>query len=236
MEHLPGIRAYRPDQISGLPLDVVASSRGVADVCALACLLPGERVLDLGCGGGLDCLIAARMVGEASLVAGVDTDAASIALAQAGARAAGLPDIVFCEASLERLPFGDAAFDVALSNCAFNLCEDKAAAFTEAARVLRPGGRLVSADVVELRAVDERVRHSLCELLECGARLLDIATYTQALRDVGFADVTAQVLAAYTADDLRTRAQRSGTCAAFDDTDLASADATLGVAAIVARR
>jgi SAM-dependent methyltransferase len=138
---------YPPDLLWVIPTDVRERFVGVGNPFALGPISPGETVLDLGCGAGLDAFIAAQLVGPTGRVVGIDLSPEMIAVAQAGVREAKFPQVEFQVAQVEVLPFPDASFDVALSNGVLNLIPDKAAALREIFRVLRPGGRLQACDI-----------------------------------------------------------------------------------------
>jgi SAM-dependent methyltransferase len=139
---------YDPQEIDRLPRSVTESFCGVGNPLALGQVHPGETVLDVGCGAGLDCFLAARRVGPAGTVVGVDLTEKMIDKARSHATALGLENIVFILGRVESLPLDDATVDVALANGVFNLCLDKPKALAETYRVLKPGGRLLMADIL----------------------------------------------------------------------------------------
>ena len=179
-------QGYSEADLDALPTEALAGL-GCGNPAALAGLRAGETVLDLGCGGGLDALIAARRVGPAGRVIGVDLAPAMVRKAAATARQAGLTQAEFRVGHLEKLPVDSATIDVAISNCVLNYADDKPAAARELFRVLKPGGRALIADLVTSAPVSVatrwRVSAELREWLEGAA---DRQTYLAALRAAGF--------------------------------------------------
>jgi arsenite methyltransferase len=174
-EHL----GYPGDLLDGVPAAAVASFAGVGYHTDLAALQPGERVLDLGSGSGTDVFCAARLVGESGRVVGVDmTDAQ---LEKARALCDGFPQVEFVEARIEELPFEDGSFDAVISNGVINLSVLKGRVFSEAARVLRPGGRLAISDIVSGHALKERTRRNVELWAACIAGAIPRSSYLEAL-------------------------------------------------------
>ncbi|MBI5232540.1 MAG: arsenite methyltransferase [Coriobacteriales bacterium] len=152
-------------------------------------LKEGETVLDLGSGGGIDCFVAAKRVGPAGLVIGVDMTPEMLDRARRNASAAGYDNVEFRLGEIEHLPVADASVDAVISNCVINLVPDKRQAFAEAFRVLRPGGRLSVSDIVTLGPLPDFVRESAEAYVACVAGALEREDYLDAIRQAGFADV-----------------------------------------------
>lgn len=152
---------YRDEWLDGLPEAAIASFAGTGNPFSLGPLLPGERVVDVGSGAGLDSLIAGRMVGPAGQVAGVDMTPAMLDRARQAAAGAGLDNVSFHEGYAEALPVPGEWAEVVISNGVLNLLPDKAAALREMARVLKPGGRLQIGDILVERAVPESARRQI---------------------------------------------------------------------------
>jgi SAM-dependent methyltransferase len=184
-----GAALYHPDDLAGLPPEAVAGSIGCANPVALADLAPGEDVLDLGSGGGIDVLLSARRVGPTGRAYGVDMTPEMLELARANQRSGGITNAEFLEGRIESVPLPDASVDVVVSNCVINLSADKAAVFAEAHRVLRPGGRLAVADVVGDAEPDPGRPVTDVEWAACTAGALTRDGYRAALERAGFADV-----------------------------------------------
>ena len=152
---------YPEALLARVPEGSAESFAGVANPFSLGALAPGERVLDLGCGAGLDSLIAAQMVGPTGSVTGIDMTPEMLAKARAGAAELGADHVRFVEGEAERLPFDDASFDVVISNGVIDLIPDKDAVFNEVHRVLAPGGRIQVADVTIQQPVSEEGRRNI---------------------------------------------------------------------------
>ena len=152
---------YDPAELGSLPEEATASFAGVANPLAIAPLLAGETVLDIGCGAGTDLMLAARRIAPAGRALGVDMTASMREKARAAARAAGLPNVEVLAGDAESLPLPDESVDVVISNGVLNLAPDKDAAFAEVARVLRPGGRLQLGDIAVAVELSEEVRRDV---------------------------------------------------------------------------
>ncbi|MHC4591184.1 MAG: arsenite methyltransferase [Planctomycetota bacterium] len=162
---------------------------GCGNPQAIASLQPGETVLDLGSGGGFDCFLAAKAVGETGRVIGVDMTPEMVARARENAAKAGLDNVEFRLGEIEHLPVPDASVDVIISNCVVNLSPEKPEVFQEAFRVLRPGGRLAITDVVATAELPESVKNDLALHAGCVAGAAQVSELESMLADAGFSDV-----------------------------------------------
>jgi len=183
-----GAALYSPAEHAELPLAAVAASLGCGNPVLVAELEEGETVLDLGCGGGIDVILAARRVGPRGFVHGVDLTEEMLHLATQNAAAAGVDNVEFSKGVIEDLPLPDASVDVLISNCVVNLSTDKAAAFAEMSRVLRPGGRVGISDLVaddDLTPADRAERGAF---VACIAGALSRREYLDDLEGAGFTD------------------------------------------------
>ncbi len=184
-----GAGLYDATDLTGLPGTAVRASLGCGNPTAVADLRPGDRVLDLGSGGGIDVLLSARRVGPSGFVHGVDMTDEMLDLARRNAAEAGATNVAFHRGTIEDLPLPDACVDVVVSNCVVNLSPDKAAVLAEAYRVLAPGGRLGISDVVaedHLTPADRAARGSH---VGCVAGALSVSEYVDGLTAAGFVDV-----------------------------------------------
>ncbi len=184
-----GAGVYADEELDGLPAEAVAGSIGCANPVALAHLEPGEDVLDLGSGGGIDVLLSARRVGPAGRVYGLDMTEEMLALARSNARQAGVTNVEFLKGTIEAIPLPAGTIDVVISNCVINLSTDKPAVFTEAFRVLRPGGRLGITDVVAEDHLTPDQRAERGEYVGCIAGALTFTEYREGLTTAGFTDI-----------------------------------------------
>jgi SAM-dependent methyltransferase len=183
----PGL--YDAVELAPLPEDAVAASLGCGNPTALADLRPGETVLDLGSGGGIDVLLAASRVGPAGMAYGVDMTAEMLALARRNAAAAGVENARFLEGEIEAIPLPDGSVDVVISNCVVNLSTEKPRVFAEIARVLRPGGRVSISDVVADDALSAADRAARGDHAGCIAGALSFGEYAAGLAVAGLAAI-----------------------------------------------
>jgi arsenite methyltransferase len=194
---------YETSLLEGLPVDVTGLSLGCGDPVSIASLNAGETVLDLGSGGGIDCFLAARQVGETGYVIGVDMTPAMLMRANENKVKMGVHNVEFRRGQIEALPVTDNSIDVVMSNCVINLAPDKAAVFGEAFRVLKPGGRVSISDIVTEGAFSPELRADADKWAECVTGAIDVEQYTGIMRDVGFSDI--RVVSKVDASDIVTR-------------------------------
>jgi len=180
---------YDPSLLEGLPVDVTGLSLGCGDPVTIAALRPGETVLDLGSGGGIDCFLAARQVGDTGYVIGVDMTPAMLARANASKVRMGVANVEFREGHIENLPVEDETVDVVMSNCVINLSPDKPAVFREVFRVLKPGGRVSISDIVTEGEFSPAMRANMLSWAGCVSGAIDAEEYMDLLRRAGFEDV-----------------------------------------------
>ena len=197
-------KMYDAAEVSELPADVTGFSMGCGDPITLASLLPGQTVLDLGAGGGLDCFLAAKKVGEKGHIIGVDMTAEMLEKARSNQSKLGVTNVDFRLGEIEHLPVADASVDVIISNCVINLSPEKEQVFREAFRVLRPGGKLSLSDIITQGPLPKEVRMSMDAWAGCLAGAIDIDAYKVTLDAAGFTDVqiTPMPLDEETADEL----------------------------------
>jgi arsenite methyltransferase len=196
-------RLYDASETAALPDTAVAASLGCGNPTALADLKPGEVVLDLGSGGGIDVLLSARRVGPTGKAYGLDMTDEMLALARENQRKAGATNVEFLKGELENIPLSDGAVDVIISNCVINLSGDKDRVLAEAFRVLRPGGRFAVSDVVVRGEVPSDVRRSVELWIGCVAGALEEAEYRTKLEKAGFEAIEVEPTRIYRAEDAR---------------------------------
>ena len=186
-----------------VPAPALQASLGCGNPTALAELKPGETVLDLGSGGGIDVLLSAKRVGPTGMAYGLDMTDEMLALAEENRRRSGLCNVRFLKGEIESIPLPDDSVDVIISNCVINLSGDKDRVLREAFRVLRPGGRFAVSDVVVRGEMPAAIRRSMELWTGCVAGALSDADYTDKLRAAGFTGVDIEVTRIYGSDDAR---------------------------------
>lgn len=184
--------AYSADELKGLGIDV-GVSLGCGNPTLLAELNPGQTVLDLGSGGGLDVLLSARRVAPGGHAYGVDMTDEMLALARRNQEQAGVENATFLKGTIEQVPLPDRSVDVVISNCVINLAEDKGAVIREAARVLRPGGLFAVADMVQVEDLAPEVKAAVDQWAGCVSGSIPVDEYRSHLEAAGFTDVDVDV-------------------------------------------
>ncbi|MGH7254738.1 MAG: arsenite methyltransferase [Nitrospirales bacterium] len=192
---------YQKEDTAGLPMAAVAASLGCGNPTALAVLHPGETVLDLGSGGGIDVLLSAKRVGPTGKAYGLDMTEEMLALARENQREAGVENAEFLKGEIEAIPLPDDSVDVVISNCVINLSGDKDRVLAEAFRVLKPGGRLAVSDIIVRGPVPAEIRQSMELWAGCVAGALEEEAYLAALARAGFQDITIEPTRVYSAAD-----------------------------------
>jgi arsenite methyltransferase len=194
---------YDKDQQASLPDAAVKVSLGCGNPTALAELRPGETVLDLGSGGGIDVLLSARRVGPTGKAYGLDMTDEMLELARRNQRDAGVANVEFLKGVIEAIPLPDNSVDVIISNCVINLSGDKDRVLAEAFRVLKPGGRFAVSDVVARGAVPQEIRRNMELWAGCIAGALDESEYLSKLAGAGFTEASVEVTRVHSAADAR---------------------------------
>jgi arsenite methyltransferase len=194
---------YGASEKESLPEQAVSASLGCGNPTALAELKPGETVLDLGSGGGIDVLLSARRVGPTGKAYGLDMTGDMLALARENQRKAGIENAEFLRGEIESIPLPDNSVDVIISNCVINLSGDKDSVLREAFRVLKPGGRFAVSDVVVRGAVPPEIRRSMELWVGCIAGALEETDYASKLARAGFIEISVEPTRIYNVEDSR---------------------------------
>ena len=194
---------YDNSQTRQIPEEALLASLGCGNPTALAKLSPGEVVLDLGSGGGIDVLLSARRVGPTGKAYGLDMTDEMLALANQNKRKAGIENVEFLKGEIERIPLPDNSVDVVISNCVINLSADKDRVFREALRVLKPGGRFAVSDVVTRGEMPHEVRQNVLLWVGCVAGALEENEYRAKLASAGFEKIEIEPTRIYRIEDAR---------------------------------
>lgn len=210
---------YSEAETQGLPAEAVAVSLGCGNPTALLQLEPGQTVLDLGSGGGIDVLLSATRVGPTGKVYGLDMTDEMLALARENQRRAGATNVEFLKGTIEAIPLPDSSVDVIISNCVINLSSDKDAVLKEAFRVLKPGGRFAVSDVIVRGEVPADIRRNMELWVGCIAGAMEEREYVSKLGAAGFDDIGVEPWRVYDVEDAREFLATSGV-----DVDAVAAD------------
>jgi len=225
---------YDESQVAGVPAEARLASLGCGNPTALAELKSGEVVLDLGSGGGIDVLLAAKRVGPTGKAYGLDMTDEMLALARENQARSGLENVEFLKGEIEHIPLADNSVDVIISNCVINLSADKDGAIAEAFRVLRPGGRFAVSDVVvKGNDVPSEVRRSMELWVGCVAGALEEGAYREKLTRAGFEKVDVEPTRIYRAEDARRFLVEAGLS---DESTVAQIDGRFMSAFILAQK
>ncbi len=213
---------YTEQEATEVPTEALLASLGCGNPTALARLNPGETVLDLGSGGGIDVLLSARRVGPTGFAYGLDMTDEMLALAEENRKKAGVENVRFLKGYIEDIPLSDNTVDVVISNCVINLAADKKPVLKEAFRVLKPGGRFAVSDIVVQGEAPEAIRGSMEAWAGCIAGALHDDVYKSLLAEVGFTGIDIEVTRRYSAADV---ASENGCCAPeLSNEDVAKAE------------
>jgi arsenite methyltransferase len=194
---------YDPSQTEQIPQEALLASLGCGNPTMLAKLNPGEVVLDLGSGGGIDVLLSAKRVGSTGKAYGLDMTDEMLALANENKRKAGVTNVEFLKGEIEHIPLPNSSVDVIISNCVINLSSDKGQVFNEAFRVLKPGGRFAVSDVVTRGEMPSEIRQSVLLWVGCVAGALEESEYRTKLVSAGFENIEVEPTRVYRLEDAR---------------------------------
>lgn len=193
---------YTQAELGTLPLAAALASCGCGNPTALAELLPGEKVLDLGSGGGIDVLLSEKRVGPSGFAYGLDMTDEMLALAERNRVEAGVENVRFLKGEIEAIPLPESSVDVVISNCVINLSADKGQVLREAYRVLTPGGRFAVSDIVVQDELPPVLRRDMESWAGCVAGALEEDTYRSLLQEAGFDEIEMEVTRRYSLDDI----------------------------------
>jgi arsenite methyltransferase len=224
---------YSKDDIAAVPQAAISASLGCGNPTALAQLNPGEKVLDLGSGGGIDVLLSAKRVGPTGLAYGLDMTDEMLELAEKNKAEAGVENVSFLKGHIEEIPLPDNTVDVVISNCVINLSSDKGQVLREAYRVLTPGGRFAVSDVVAQGELPADLRQDMEAWVGCVAGALEEREYRRLLTDAGFGDIDIEVTRVYDPRELAGSLTSESSCCggsspAWDESAFARFDASGG--------
>jgi SAM-dependent methyltransferase len=224
---------YSADEAASVPQAAISASLGCGNPTALAQLNPGEKVLDLGSGGGIDVLLSAKRIGPAGFAYGLDMTDEMLALAEKNKAEAGAENVQFLKGQIEDIPLPDNTVDVVLSNCVINLSSDKGQVLREAYRVLTPGGRFAVSDVVSQGELPLDLRQDMEAWVGCIAGALEENEYRRLLTNAGFQDIDIEVTRVYDPRELEESLREDEGCCGgssptWDESAFARFDASGG--------
>ncbi|MGO8950167.1 MAG: arsenite methyltransferase [Ktedonobacterales bacterium] len=208
---------YTQMELGEIPVAAALASLGCGNPTALAELCAGERVLDLGSGGGIDVLLSARRVGPTGFAYGLDMTDPMLELAERNRREAGVENVAFLKGIIEAIPLADNSVDVVISNCVINLSADKGQVLREAYRVLAPGGRFAVSDIVVQGELPPALRQNMESWAGCVAGALQEQTYRALLREAGFVDIDLEATRRYSPADIASSVASAGGAAPSSD-------------------
>jgi len=226
---------YSSAELGALPITAALASLGCGNPTALAELKPGEKVLDLGSGGGIDVLLSARRVGSAGFAYGLDMTDEMLELAERNRKESVVENVPFLKGVIEDIPLEATSVDVVISNCVINLSADKGQVLREAYRVLVPGGRFAVSDIVFQGHIPPAIRADLEAWAGCIAGALEEETYRNLLQEAGFTDIEVEVTRRYSLDDIAESGARAS-LAALSQSERAEVDGKFVSAFIRARK
>ncbi|MBE3558249.1 MAG: arsenite methyltransferase [Ktedonobacteraceae bacterium] len=226
---------YQSEELAGLPIAAALASRGCGNPTALAELKAGERVLDLGSGGGIDVLLSARRVGPTGFAYGLDMTDAMLEIAERNRAEAGISNVQFLKGLIEDIPLPAGSVDVVISNCVINLAADKSKVLREAYRVLAPGGRLAVSDIVFLGHMPQAIRSDLEAWAGCISGALEESVYRDLLAQAGFSDIDIEVTRRYSVQDV-AESGGTGAIAALTEAEQREIEGKFASAFIRARK
>jgi SAM-dependent methyltransferase len=215
---------YSAEFIEGIPIEAINASLGCANPLVLANLQPGETVLDLGSGGGIDVLISSKYVGETGKAYGLDMTDEMLELANWNKAKSGVKNVEFIKGYIEDIPLEDETVDVVTSNCVINLSENKEAVIKEAYRVLKKGGRFAIADIIELKPIPNEVRQSVQMWVGCISGALKVHEYEKILKEAGFTDIEITPVNIYTKEIIKSLAESNQLEQIYNQLDEAAVD------------
>jgi len=228
-------KLYAESEYASVPAKACSASRGCGNPLSQANLQPGETVLDLGCGAGIDVLLAAAQVGAQGHIYGLDMTEQMLELARMNAQEANAQNVSFIHGFLESIPLPDGSVDVVTSNCVINLCDDKSIVLKEAFRVLRAQGRFIVADIViDSSTIEHRQAQTLGVILGCTNGVLTKPEYSQLMDAAGFSQVQIEVYKTYPSALIVQKAATRDQAHLLDGFDSEQADHALGGAFISA--